>query len=433
MLIILISINFSKVKRSEDFPIGSFCRELCGAELPCGHLCKLVCHKDGSHVRNCLEKVIKILNCGHNHFMSCSASIWEAECNELVSVMKKPCMHEYDIICSKLSTFSKVPCPVDVAKKLPCGHIQRIPCSTQPDSILCKAQIEYKLSCSHIATIPCGQSKVHHLMLKSYCKEIVRRELLCGHSKWIRCNVDPAEFECGISDERKLDCGHISKFICPGKPIVIPCLAMVDRQMPGCGHKQKSICSKPIERCHQEIVRHLDCGHDVKCLCWDKNPICTTVVKKVLMCDHLKPVRCIDGIDSVVCDELVEVLHPLCSHVQLVPCSVATDEIQLRRFKCTAEPLKMLECGHELRLPCAQDVDKSIICNTMISYTLPCHHMVIIPCGTSETQDQEKCNKKCGAILDCDHFCSLRCHDRATHHACKETVQKKLSCGHFQV
>jgi hypothetical protein len=301
------------------------------------------------------------------------------------------------------------------------------------DTNACTVKIEYSLECSHVTKITCGMSEVNRMLLYATCKEMVHKRLLCGHSKWMKCNVDPAEFECGISDERKLDCGHISKFICPGKPIVIPCLTMVDRQMPGCGHKQKSICSKPIERCHQEIVRHLDCRHDVKCLCWDKNPICTTVVKKMLMCGHLQPVRCIDGIDSIVCDELVEVLHPLCSHLQLVPCSVAKDEIQLRSFKCTAEPLKMLECGHELRLPCAQDVDKSITCNTMINYTLPCHHMVIIPCGTSETQDQEKCKIKCGAPLDCDHYCSLRCHDQSKAHTCTETISKKLKCGHKKV
>ncbi|XP_045029940.1 NFX1-type zinc finger-containing protein 1 isoform X2 [Daphnia magna] len=419
-----------KVNRPEDFPVGSFCSEICAVELPCGHGCRLTCHADGPHTRSCLEKVEKKLNCGHSQSIACSTNILEVACHERVPVIMKPCMHEHYVMCSKKTTsVSGFPCPVLVQKLLPCGHSQQIPCSMPPDDSLCKTEIEHRFMCSHTAKIPCYQSKIHPFLLEFSCKEMVCKKLLCGHSKWMKCSDDPSGYDCGITDERKLDCGHVSEFVCPGKPIVIPCQATVNRRMP-CGHKQKGICSKPIERCLQEIVRSLPCGHSIKTVCWNTTPPCTTVVEKMLLCGHMHPVRCSEGIGSIVCNQETEVLHPLCSHVQVVPCSIAKNKFQLCQWKCKAEPLKMLHCGHEIRLPCAQQIDKSITCTALINYTLPCHHMVTIRCREQEIKARDKCKIKCGTPVDCGHYCSLPCHARRTAHACNETVSRQLRCGH---
>lgn len=115
------------------------------------------------------------------------------------------------------------------------------------------------------------------------------------------------------------------------------------------------------------------------------------------------------------------------------PCSIAKNKFQLCQWKCKAEPLKMLHCGHEIRLPCAQQIDKSITCTALINYTLPCHHMVTIRCSEQEIKAQGKCKIKCGSPVDGGHYCSLPCHDRRTVHACKETVSKQLRCGHTKV
>lgn len=424
-----------KVKRSIDFPSGPFCRELCGAELQCGHVCKLVCHQDESHTISCREIINKLLDCGHVYSRPCSRNFEGVLCQELVVVTMEDCAHELKIPCSKLRSGDFL-CPFPELKKLPCGHIQRLPCSTPLDASLCDTKVEYQRSCSHFTRVPCGLPTIDRQKLDAFCTELVRKELLCGHSKWMKCNEDPSEFECGIPDDRLLDCGHSFQYLCPGKfmdAFIFSCGRIVDRQMP-CGHTQKSLCSKPLLQCRQKIVRVLECGHSVKSECWNTTPTCTAVVEKTFMCGHQQSVRCNnDVIDSAVCKKLTEVLHPVCSHVLSVPCFITKDDIQLSSLKCKAESLKMLSCGHEICLPCDQLIDDSIICMTTVSLTLPCSHIVTIACSTSDTKVKEKCKEKCGAPLDCGHCCSLLCHDHTIAHVCKKTVSKQLKCGHYKV
>ena len=346
-------------------------------------------------------------------------------------------MHEFKIPCSKLRNGDlNSPCLFLEMKKLSCGHIQQLPCSAPPDASLCDATVAYQLPCSHFTRVPCNSSTNDRQKLDVFCTILMCKKLLCGHSKWMMCNQDPSEFEWGVPDECLLECGHSFQYLCPGQSMdefFFACERIVDRQM-SCGHTQKSMCSKPLLQCHQKVVRVLDCGHNVKSECWNTTPTCTAVVEnKTLMCGHQQSVNCNDVIDSVVCKKLVEVLHPVCSHSQSVPCFIAKDQIQLGSLKCKAEPFKMLSCGHEVRLPCAQKIDDSIVCMNMVNLKLPCHHMVTVPCSTSDTAAKKKCKMECGAPLDCGHGCSLKCHDHTTTHVCKKIVPKQLKCGHSMV
>lgn len=346
----------------------------------------------------------------------------------------EPCMHEFQLPCAQRQT-RNLRCGFLILKELPCGHTQQLPCSSSSDPLPCKAEVQLELPCSHFAAIPCGLSQMQLASCMISCKVQVRKKLLCGHLKSMQCHTDPFEMDCGLMDERTLECGHVYSFICPGRSmedVVFLCDSLVNRRL-ACGHFQKGMCSRPSERCNQQVTRHLECGHSVETSCWNKSPTCLTKVDKMLVCGHMQPVVCCDGIDSVICHEQVEVLHPLCSHILMAPCFIAKDEFQLRILKCKAEPLKMLNCGHEIRLPCVQEIDETIVCTTMISYELPCHHMVTIPCGLSEEKCREKCKIKCSAPLDCTHYCSLTCHDIKVAHACNETVKKQLKCGHSKV
>lgn len=73
------------VKRLEEFPLGSFCREACGLPLSCSHICQLGCHKTGPHTTRCLELVVKKLNCSHQHQMPCHEDIRRFSCTESVT------------------------------------------------------------------------------------------------------------------------------------------------------------------------------------------------------------------------------------------------------------------------------------------------------------------------------------------------------------
>jgi hypothetical protein len=341
-------------------------------------------------------------------------------------------MHELKIPCSKLQN-GEFPCPFAEMKKLLCGHIQQLPCSTPLDASLCDTEVEFVMSCSHLTTIQCGLPADDRQKLAAYCTELVRKKLLCGHPKRMKCNEDPTEFDCGVADERLLDCGHLFQYACPGKSMdvfILSCERIVDQKMP-CGHTQKVTCSKPLTRCLQETVRVLECGHSVKSACWNTTPTCTAIVEKTLACGHQQSVHC--NIDSVVCIELAKVLHPVCSHLQLVPCLMTKDETYLGNLKCKTETLKLLNCGHEALLPCSQEIDDSIVCSTLIDVTLPCNHTAYIPCSNSDMKAKKKCKVKCGAPLDCGHGCSLICNDQAIAHVCKQIVPKQLKCAHYVV
>lgn len=320
-------------------------------------------------------------------------------------------------------------------KELPCGHVQLLRCCDPLDPFLCQIQVEFKLMCSHVVPIACGTPMTKRILLHMSCQQQSRKTLPCGHLKMMPCRDNPSETACGRLEERLLDCGHKLQLECPGLPanaIAFICSKIIDHLLP-CGHKQKNPCYRPPDRCNQEVERKLKCGHTVKAACWDQSPVCSAKVEKMLMCGHENLVPCSDRIDWVICTAKVEVIHPVCSHLQLVSCAIVKDELQLRLHKCLAEPLKTLLCGHELRLPCSQEVDDNIVCKTMENYMLPCGHEVIIPCHSIEYRVKEKCKLDCRAPLECEHFCSLPCHDNTVAHACNRIVDKKLGCGHSKV
>ena len=394
-----------------------------------------VCHKENvPHTITCNVSVTRRLLCGHNAPMKCSSNIHKEICNVLVLVTKDSCMHEFLLPCSNVRNCSSVPCSTPVSKELPCGHIQKVPCFAAPDSIPCKADVPFQLPCSHVATVPCSLPLVQRKA--SLCKEFVRKQLLCGHQKWMKCLKNPCEVGCGLMTERILNCGHSYWYTCPGKSVEdvdFLCEEIVDRRLP-CGHLQKITCSRPdAERCIEEVTRVLECGHSVKTSCWNTSPHCLAEVEKMLMCGHIQLVTCCLDINLVVCKVLVEVLHPLCSHLQLVPCPMTKNEIEMRGWKCQAEPLKMLNCGHEMRLPCTQQIDETIICTAMINFELPCHHMVTVECGNRKNKSREKCKIPCKVPADCGHLCTLICHDDKIPHNCQQIVKKQLGCGHFKV
>lgn len=377
--------------------------------------------------------VVKRLACGHSQLVACSQGIIGVLCHQPVPFICKPLMHEVEVACSDLKRLREnVPCPFPVVKTLPCGHDQKLRCSDRPDRSLCQTLENYQLACSHNVEIPCSTPIAKRAMLHMHCQQPVRKTLPCGHIKAMKCCDNELVMECGRVEERTLDCGHSTYYECTGVNVRIVCMIWMKHLLP-CGHTEESPCSHPPKRCNHLVDKTVKCGHTIKAECWNPSPICHVVVMKMLMCGHENPVSCSQGIESVICSVDVEVLHPICSHIQSVPCPTAKNELQLRLCKCTAVPLKMLNCGHEMRIPCCREVNDTIVCTTMVNYVLPCDHEVIIACHTIEKRSKEKCKLDCLAPLDCEHFCSLPCHDRTEPHVCKRQVEKQLGCGHFMV
>lgn len=428
---ILIFI-FAQVKKAEDFPIGSFCEAHCGAQLNCGHCCKRNCHTQGSHTDPCLEKVTKVLACGHDQLAVCSKRDNITRCFHPVTLTVSPCMHEKQVPCWQSSSHD-VKCEFPMEKILPCGHIRELRCCDPPLQSACKTRVEIKLTCSHVTTTECGISILARSELKLFCNQLVRKPLSCGHSKMMACREDPMCIVCDRSTELVLNCGHVVEYICTGIAIdtsLFSCQIIVDRLLP-CGHVQKSSCSSAKKRiCQQEVERMGKCGHQIKTYCSNTSPICVHEMGKMLLCGHMASVLCSQAIDTVTCTADVEVILPRCSHVQSVPCHISRCEELLNLWICGAESLKMLKCGHEMQLPCCKEIDNTIECLTDVNYTLPCCHLVTIPCHSIEEKIQEKCKMQCEAFLNCQHLCTLPCHDNSKAHYCTLLMKKKLICGH---
>lgn len=158
-----------------------------------------------------------------------------------------------------------------------------------------------------------------------------------------------------------------------------------------------------------------------------------TMVMKELNCKHFQMVPCGDDeIEKVLCMTMVEVPHPNCYHPQIVPCPVSRDEKAMLAVKCIMEPLKILKCNHERPVLCSQNVDE-VVCELLVNVTQQCGHTIIARCGSEAPELSKKCKARCNAPLNCQHFCSLNCHDLTVEHVCQQVVEKQLACGHFQV
>lgn len=384
-----------------------------------------------------MEKVSKELPCGHHQLVPCTARVTGIQCLYPMTMTVSPCDHVIQVACWQYS-IQDIKCHFPVNKTLPCGHSQELRCCDPLLQSLCRTLVEIELICSHVTTAACGISILTRYELNVSCNQRIRKTLPCGHVKEMACRADPTDMICQRSEELVLKCGHVVKYTCTGNPIdksSFVCQIKVDRRLP-CGHVHRCICSSTKTLiCHLEVERMGQCGHPIKTTCsYSSALICNAEVGKMLSCGHLASVLCSQSIDTAVCTSLVEVILPRCSHIQPVPCPISRSEDSLLLWKCEAVPLKTLNCGHEMRLPCPTNVDdEAVKCLTHVNYTLPCDHEVIIPCHSIEEKIQEKCKLPCGTFLNCDHFCSLPCHDNSTSHYCSRLVKKKLICGHDQV
>lgn len=82
-------------------------------------------------------------------------------------------------------------CLIPVAKMLPCGHTQRVPCSTQPHEVKCMGKCTKYLPCGHACQNICGERHTE------ICKQTVRGKFKCGHVGNILCfKVDRSMYLC---------------------------------------------------------------------------------------------------------------------------------------------------------------------------------------------------------------------------------------------
>lgn len=306
------------------------------------------------------------------------------------------------------------------------------------------------------------------------CNNICNTLLNCGKH---RCQLKCHAGDCP-------QCGLITKCCCGKKtleellmPKALPCSSTP----PSCGQKclkllncGKHKCNKkchpgPCDECKELVTSFCRCGMSYKSIkCIDKEPdvfLCDNVCKALLRCGrhtcktvccpyHGKPKRELPPIAhccSETCNKLLNCgIHKcdlVCHDGECPPCAIAVTDVEL---KCS--------CGKTVIKPPYRCGIK-LICNNLCEKERPCgHHDDHLchpgpcpPCAKLVTKmcvgghveipnvicsnDDIRCNSKCGKLLPCGHYCIKQCHSGPCYDdkfKCTQPCQtmRKL-CGHI--
>ena len=251
----------------------------CQARLECGHCCKELCHNHE------LEKASVVCN------QPCSRDICEYghKCTKLCS---EPCVTK---------------CRGKSEKKLPCGHLQLLPCHLPPSHATCRDNCERMLKCGHKCTGICGKP-----CNQETCVEMTRKsDWPCGHTVTVRCCDGPEM--CPAPCSVQLACSH-------------PCSGT-------CGKCRRGRLHVP---CEQPCGRTLVCGHPCESSCSAQCPPCTRRCEN--KCQH-SDCRKICGEACTPCREqcLWQCSHSSCPKLCGEPCE---------RKPCDKPCEKIIQCGH---------------------------------------------------------------------------------------
>ena len=168
-----------------------------------GHKCKESCFKDCGPCPDPVKKVIP--GCGHTQTMNCGMEPEHFTCRESCEKMRD-CGHRCNLLCGVDCSDSNSPatrCTVEVERKLPCGHIKKIPCFWAQRALdqVCKAKCEAILDCGHPCTGNCGNCDGDRL--HQGCGQVCARPLICGHKCREMCGLP-----CHCREQCGTRCGH---------------------------------------------------------------------------------------------------------------------------------------------------------------------------------------------------------------------------------
>ena len=205
------------------------CQKKCDARLPCGHVCRQLCHPCDIEHREykCLVNCRKQLPCGH--------------------ICKQKCCE-----CST----SCRPCKEEVTKVLPvCGHLEKCTCSDNPLFLRCSKICGQTLACSHLCQEKCSQR------CTSKCTVKVDKELSCGHTVQDSCYLKEELVECSVPCGALLDCEHLCTgtcYTCKMGRLHIGCKSKCNRTLT-CGHLCDFPCTPSCPPCSKPCANF--CTH----------------------------------------------------------------------------------------------------------------------------------------------------------------------------
>ena len=425
----------------EDFS----CQMNCEKMLLCGHKCDQQCGRECTIM--CRVACIKSLSCGHEKRLECYKDPDVSRCN---SNCKKllDCGHPCSTKCRE-----KCKCDTTIEVQLSCGHIKRVLCRKKDNPIQCLEKCKRKLDCGHDCPGICNEDcKIRR------CETNLVKDLPCGHKQSIPCYQNPQTAFCSALCPRQLDCGHKCSSVC-GRPchevrcdelcqknceqghpcqkrchlgsVCGDCNIQVDVTISACGHSITKPChvDQATLRCKQPCERMRNCGHPCKEICGrncEARP-CKVQIPKALECKHVANLECHKNPENHQCKEVVEILLP-CGHKTSLGCHLTKAGIE--KVQCKEKVFKELRCGHKLFLPCFK-TPEDCTCRQQVNIQLLCGHNKSFPCCTvAAGLPAVQCTVKVQRTLPCDHMVTLPCHSKLEEYKCKEEVQITLACGH---
>ena len=356
-----------KMLCSEE-PGNVFCDKPCERLLPCKHPCPKKCGDDCASFK-CTVRVQKLLVCGsHEISCRCSDDVSQKICQKACE-RKLSCGHKCPGKC--FEDCSQFKCQKVVAKHLNCAgrHSLRMPCSDNPNTVVCQERCNNKLDCGHPCPGSCSQ-KCGSLK----CMRRVEKTFFCGHKKSLQC----FQIKTATCKERcrrhKSSCKHICKGICGEDCSRYPCDVEVAKTL-SCGHKLKMPCSRPAGgvQCLAGCGQKLPCGHQCTGTCDDcqesgSHELCEHPCGRLLVCSHRCKATC-----NEPCPPCDRKCNRRCPHGQCKkrcgqPCEPC-------RRPCT------WSCPHyQCKNLCGEECDRPR-CDAPCPKKLPCHHPCIGLCG----------------------------------------------------
>jgi len=334
-------VSKHKISGPEDFATVPACAVVCGAILPCGHLCKDKCHPHALHARKvCTYPCAKRLDsCGHPCQKLCGEPC--GDCTQESGSVLLPCGHMYIPTCKEVQDGSKNICETELdSVELDCGHFFTPRCGSESEPLVCQETCSTILACGHACSdrcIKCRDRGAH-----SKCSGQCGRLGDCGHPCQRPCHQGPCP-SCEVVCERL--CEHVKfKHKCSAipDPCTLPCARVA-----GC----QGICCLPCTRTasNNPCSRILKCGHICPTLederCPDMCLQCTTgklpqYLQVYLPCTHTVDVKTLDRhcgiVDLFEIDDLGMIGKPSSPTAdELSGCPMCGEEVEeIRRYSC---------------------------------------------------------------------------------------------------
>lgn len=327
------------------------------------------------------------------------------------------------IFASNAEDFLQAPeggCFRECEARLDCGHVCRLKChvyDTSHKMYQCQSRCVKRCPNNHQCIDLC-----HEVCSKCVVK-VPKVMPVCGHTQLLPCHKDPVEWDCQISCEDILKCGHKCLSKCSDKDH--KCLQKVNVTFNGCDHEM-------TVECHKRAL----------------TVICEMPCEVTLACQHRCANKCHAPHNSICREESLKTLN--CKHTVTAPCYKKIEEIS-----CPYPCEKTLFCGHQCKNNCGDT--HTMFCEDIVMKELKCGHLLPLFCGENECEVD--CPNPCSEKLDCGHTCENKCSEphttkcsvyvwqkckyrhetkRQCHEIYKQSViecdkpcRRKLACGHI--